>query len=127
MEENKTQSTAIDAYIAGFPAEVQQIMTKIRVVIHEAAPEATEKFSYAMPGFYYHGNLVWFGGHTHHIGFYPGGTGIEAFKAEISAYKWSKGAVQFPLDKPVPYDLITKIVQFRAAENLQKSSLKKKK
>ncbi len=120
MEGKKENPTTIDEYIAQFPEDVQQILFKIRAVIKEAAPEAVERISYQMPGFYQKGNLVWFGAHPHHIGFYPTGSGIEAFKEELSAYKWSKGAVQFPLDKPIPYDLIRKIVTYRVAQNLKK-------
>lgn len=120
MEEKKGHPTTIDEYIAQFPEDVQQIMVKIRAVIKESAPGAVEKISYQMPAFYLKGTLVWFGAHQRHIGFYPTGSGIEAFKAELSAYKSSKGAVQFPLDKPMPYELISKIVKYRVAENLKK-------
>jgi len=120
MDANKGQLTTIDAYIAQFPEDVQQILGKIRTVIKESAPGAVEKISYQMPGFYLNGNLVWFGVHTHHIGFYPTPSGLDAFKKELSAYKSSKGAVQFPLDKPMPYELISKIVKFRVGENLKK-------
>ncbi len=120
MEKNKAAPTTIDAYIAQCPPEVRPILEKIRAVIKEAAPEAVEKISYQMPGFYFHGSLVWFGAHTHHVGFYPTGSGVEAFKDELSAYKTSRGAVQFPLDQPIPYDLIRRIVRFKVAENLKK-------
>lgn len=120
MEEKKGHPTTIDEYIAQFPEDVQQIMVKIRAVIKESAPGAVEKISYQMPAFYLKGTLVWFGAHKSHIGFYPTGSGIEAFKAELSPYKSSKGAVQFPLGKPMPYELIAKIVKFRVAENLKK-------
>ncbi len=120
MEGNKTAPTTIDEYISQCPEDVQPILARIRAVIREAAPGAVEKISYQMPGFYYSGYLVWFGIHAHHIGFYPTGSGIEAFKEELSAYKTSKGAVQFPLDKPIPYELIRKIVKSRVAENLKK-------
>src|SRR4030042_3483856 len=105
----------IDEYIAQFPQDVQQILQKIRKLIKELAPEATEKISYAMPGFYLNGMLVWFAGHDKYIGFYPTGSGIEAFKKEISGYKWSKGAVTLPLDRPIPYELIRKVVKLRSA------------
>ena len=95
------------------------MMGQIRAAIHDAAPGATEKISYAMPGFFLHGRLVWFGGYKRHIGFYPGGSAIEVFKEDISVYKWSKGAVQFPLDKPMPLELIKKIVRFRVEENMK--------
>ena len=120
MENNQTRPTTIDEYIAQFPQEVQQILNKVRAVIKETAPGATEKISYAMPGFYLNGMLVWFAGHAKYIGFYPTGSGIEAFKKEIAGYKWSKGAVQFPLDQPIPYDLIRKMVKFRMGENRKK-------
>jgi uncharacterized protein YdhG (YjbR/CyaY superfamily) len=95
-------------------------MSEIRRVIHEAAPQAVEKISYQIPGFYQNGILVWFGGFTHHIGFYPTGEGIEAFKDEPGGYKTSTGTVQLPLDKPIPYDLIRKIVNYRVEANLKK-------
>ena len=114
----------IDEYIAAFPPEVQERLKAIRQVIHEAAPQATEKISYQMPTFYLNGNLVHFAAFKSHIGFYPAPTGVEAFREEISQYKWSKGAVQFPLDQPVPYDLIRRMTEYRVAENMK---LKKKK
>jgi uncharacterized protein YdhG (YjbR/CyaY superfamily) len=120
MEAKIDQPTTINEYIARFPADVQQILAKIRAVIKETAPEAVEKISYQMPGFYLNGSLVWFGAHSRHIGFYPTGSGIAAFKEELAGYKVSKGAAQFPLDKPMPYDLIARIVKFRVAENLKK-------
>jgi uncharacterized protein YdhG (YjbR/CyaY superfamily) len=120
MEKNDPAPTTVDAYIAQAPQELQPILQKIRAVIKETAPEAVEKISYQMPGFYDHGYLVWFGFHTHHIGFYPTGSGIAAFQDELSAYKTSRGAVQFPLDQPMPYELIRRIVKFRLTENLKK-------
>ena len=89
-------------------------------MIHQAAPEATEKISYQMPTFYLRGNLVHFAAFKHHIGFYPVPSGIAAFEEELAPYKRSKGAVQFPLDQAMPHELISKIVKFRAAENLKK-------
>jgi uncharacterized protein YdhG (YjbR/CyaY superfamily) len=125
MDPKPTPAT-VDEYIAQFPAEIQAKLREIRAVIHAAAPEATEKISYAMPTFYLQGNLVHFAAFKHHIGFYPVPSGIEAFEAELSPYKRSKGAVQFPLDQPLPHDLIARIVDFRAAENQQKAKAKKK-
>ena len=113
----------IDEYIATFPEDIQDILEKMRKVIQEAAPEAEEAISYGMPTFKLHGNLVHFAAYKNHIGFYPAPSGIEAFKEEISEYKSSKGAVQFPLDKPIPYDLVEKIVIFRVKENLEKKEL----
>lgn len=109
----------IDEYITEFPEDIQEILEKMRKVIHDAAPEAEEDISYGMPTFKLHGNLVHFAAYEKHIGFYPAPSGIEAFKEEISEYKSSKGAVQFPLDEAIPYDLVEKIVIFRAKENLR--------
>lgn len=126
MKTQQTLPKTIDEYIAGFPSEVQEILKKIRTTIKDAAPEAEEAIKYGMPTFVFHGNLVYFGAFTHHIGFYPVPTGIEAFKQELSVYKMGKGSIQFPFDKPMPFDLITKIVQFRAIENAERAATKKK-
>jgi uncharacterized protein YdhG (YjbR/CyaY superfamily) len=117
MNTNQTPPTTIDAYIAAFPDEVQTILQEIRRTIHEAAPEATEAISYQMPTFKLHGNLVHFAAFKNHIGFYPAPTGIVEFKEDLSVYKQGKGSVQFPLDRPMPHDLIRRIVQFRVDEN----------
>lgn len=122
--EKKPES--IDEYIAGFPADVQAILEKIRSTIQDAAPEAQETISYQMPTFKLHGNLVHFAGYKNHIGFYPTPSGIEKFQEEIAGYKNAKGSVQFPLDGPIPYDLIAKIVRFRVGENLTKAAGKNK-
>lgn len=113
-------STTIDAYIAGYPEEVQAILQEIRRTIHETAPEATEAISYGMPTFKLHGNLVHFGAFKSHIGFYPVPSGMEAFQEELAAYKQGKGSVQFPLNKPMPLDLIRRIVEFRVQESQAK-------
>jgi uncharacterized protein YdhG (YjbR/CyaY superfamily) len=120
MGEKKGQPTTIDEYIAQFPEDVQQILVKIRAVIKESAPEAVEKISYQMPGFYLNGFLVSFAVWKHHIGFYPRSSGMEASIEELSAYKGTKGSVHFPLDEPMPYELIGKLVKVRVAENLKK-------
>jgi uncharacterized protein YdhG (YjbR/CyaY superfamily) len=120
MEGKGGQPTTIDEYIAQCPEEVQPLLRQIRAVIKEAAPQATEKISYQMPTFFLKGNLVHFAAYKRHIGFYPTPSGIEAFKEEIAAYEWAKGSVQFPLDKPLPYDLIRRIVEFRVEENAKK-------
>ncbi len=117
MDSKKKHPTTIDEYISQCPEEVQPILAKIRAVIRKAAPEAVERISYQMPSFYLKGNLVWFGAYRPYIGFYPTGSGTEAFEKELSVYKRAKGSVQFPLDKPIPYELIGKIVRFRVAEN----------
>jgi len=120
MEGKKGHPTTIDEYITQFPKDMQQILVKIRAVIKESAPEAVEKISYQMPAFYLNGGLVWFGVYKHHIGFYPKTSGMEAFIEELSAYKGTKGSVHFSLDKPIPYELISKIVKVRVAEILKK-------
>ena len=112
----------VDKYIAAFPIEVQILLHQIRNVIKEKAPSATETIKYAMPTYVLRENLVHFAGYKNHIGFYPTPSGIEIFKDEIAKYKWSKGAVQFPIDKPLPLDLIGRIVKFRVDEILKKDS-----
>jgi len=121
-----TKPTDIDEYISGFPKKTQKILEQLRVTIKGAAPQADEIISYGMPAFKLNGMLVWFAAHSKHIGFYPKVSGIEAFKKELSIYKGAKGSVQFPLDKPLPLRLVTKIVKFRVIENLQKAITKKK-
>jgi uncharacterized protein YdhG (YjbR/CyaY superfamily) len=121
------KSKNIDEYIAGFPEDVQEKLQKIRMTIREAAPDAQEKISYQMPTFYLKGNLVHFAAFKNHIGFYPTPTGTEKFQKELSAYKVSKGTARFPLDKPIPFDLITEIVKFRVKENLERTESKQKK
>jgi uncharacterized protein YdhG (YjbR/CyaY superfamily) len=127
MKTNQSRSPKIDAYIAGFPEDVQQILEKIRTTIQKAAPNAEETINYGIPTFTLKGNLVHFAGFKKHIGFYPTPTGIEKFKKELSVYEGAKGSVQFPLDKPIPYGLISKIVKFRVKENLERAAAKGKK
>ena len=116
MDQSKAIQT-IDEYIAQFPADIQERLSTIRQIIRQAAPDASEKISYGMPTFYLNKNLVHFAAFKKHIGFYPAPHGITAFEEELSEYKSSKGAVQFPLSKPLPLDLIKRIVIFRAEEN----------
>lgn len=120
--------TDIDAYIVDFPDDIKQLLEQVRVTVKAAAPQAKEVISYAMPAFKMNTVLVYFAGYAGHIGFYPGAAGIETFKDEFAKrnYKWSKGAVQFPLDQPLPLDLITKIVTFRVKQDLEKAALKGK-
>lgn len=124
METSKSTPKDIDDYIAGFPQDIQAILQKIRQTVKRAAPEATEKISYQMPTFYLNGNLVHFAAFKHHIGFYPTPSGTAKFKKEISGYQAAKGSIQFPLDQPMPYDLIRQIVEFRVKENLAKAKKK---
>lgn len=117
----------IDEYIANFPADVQVILQKVREVVRTAVPTAIETINYGMPTFKLEGNLVHFAAAKNHLGFYPTPSGITAFQAELISYQSSKGAVQFRYDQPIPYELIGKIAQFRANENLAKAAAKKKK
>jgi uncharacterized protein YdhG (YjbR/CyaY superfamily) len=120
-----TRATAgsIDEYIAGFPSATQKVLQEVRALIKASAPDATETISYAMPTFDLNGHhLVHFAGYERHIGFYPVPSGIEAFAEELKAYKRGKGSVQFPLGRPLPTELIRRIVEFRVAENTRKGS-----
>jgi uncharacterized protein YdhG (YjbR/CyaY superfamily) len=121
-----TKPLTIDEYISGFPKETGKKLQQLRTVIKKLAPEATEVISYGMPAFKLKGMLVWFAAHTKHIGLYPRASAIAAFQKELSGYKNAKGSVQFPLDKPLPVELIKRIIQFRIAENEQKVIAKKK-
>lgn len=120
----KVNVSTIDDYIARFPPEIQAILQKIRQIIHENAPEATETISYQMPTFKMKRNLVHFAAFQKHIGLYPTPSGIVAFKDELKPYESGKGSIQFPLNQPIPYDLIKKIVIFRVNEEKTKSTKK---
>lgn len=113
----KQQPKTIDGYIAPFPRDVREKLNKLRSVIRESAPGAEETISYGIPTFKLHGNLVHFAAFKDHIGFYPAPSGITAFEKELSPYKQGKGTVQFPLDEPIPLDLVREIVRFRVKEN----------
>ena len=117
----------IDDYIGSHPANVQKLLKQIRNTIKKAAPGSEEAIKYGIPTFVLNGNLVHFAGYKSHIGFYPAPVGIEAFKEETSKYEAGKGTLQFPLDEPLPLDLITRIVKFRVQQNLEKAKPKKKK
>lgn len=110
----------VNDYIAAQPAELQPLLEQVRATIRKAAPDAEEVISYGMPAYKQHQVLVYFAGYKKHIGFYPTGSGIEAFKDKFTDYKWSKGAVQFPLDAPLPLALITKMVKFRMKDDAQR-------
>lgn len=124
MDSKKASFTSIDEYIATFPEDIQKILQQMRATIHAAAPDAKEKISYQMPTFDLKGNLVHFAAFKNHIGFYPTPSGTEAFKAELARYQAGKGSIQFPLDEPMPLELITRIVKLRVAENLKKAEMK---
>ena len=114
----RSTATSIDEYIAGLPPETQTVLEELRALVRASAPDATETISYAMPTFDLNGrHLVHFAGYEKHIGFYPVPSGVEAFKEELTPYKQGKGSVQFPLGRPLPVDLIRRIVEFRVAEN----------
>jgi uncharacterized protein YdhG (YjbR/CyaY superfamily) len=123
---NREAPKSIDEYIAGFPQDIRETLKKIRETIRAAAPDAEEKISYQMPTFALKGNLVHFAAFKTHIGFYPTASGIEQFKKELSAYDCAKGTVRFPLGKPVPLELISRIVKFRVEENLAIAEEKKR-
>lgn len=120
MKPARSTPATIDEYITGFPVDVQAMLEKLRQTIRKAAPDATEKISYRIPTFYLNGNLVHFAAFEHHIGFYPTSSGVSAFQDELSKYRASKGAIQFPLDEPLPLKLVKKIVEFRVKENTRK-------
>ena len=124
MRTNKKTPENIDEYIANFSKEVQEILQELRATIKNAAPEAEEAISYQIPTFKLRGNLVHFAAYKNHIGFYPTPSGIEKFKKELSAYEGAKGSVKFPIDQPLPFETITKIVKFRVTENLEKGKSK---
>jgi uncharacterized protein YdhG (YjbR/CyaY superfamily) len=116
---------SIDEYIALARPEVRAKLVRLREVIRDAAPSATEKISYGMPTFYLYGNLVHFAAFSKHIGFYPAPSGIEAFKSELAGYAWAKGSVQFPLVQDLPFELIARITRFRVEENMRLATPKK--
>lgn len=127
MSESTSSDVLVDEYISQFPLDVQVKLQALRQIIRDSAPNAVEKISYKMPTYSEHGNLVHFAAYAKHIGFYPGASGIEAFKEELSWYKGAKGSVQFPLDQPLPEELIRRIVEFRVQANAKKALGKKRK
>jgi uncharacterized protein YdhG (YjbR/CyaY superfamily) len=120
MERKKKQANSIDEYVSKFPKQIQDILQKLRQTIKEVAPQAQEAISYQIPTFKLNGNLVHFAAFKDHIGFFPTSSGVAAFERELSEYKTSKGTIRFPLDRPIPFDLVRKIVKFRVKENMQK-------
>lgn len=114
----------IDEYIASFPTETQKILQQLREDLQQMVPDAKQKISYAIPTFTLNGNLIHFAGYKNHIGLYPGGKAVEIFAEDLKEYHTSKGTIQFPIDKPLPMDLIKKIVDFCVAQNLAKTKKK---
>jgi uncharacterized protein YdhG (YjbR/CyaY superfamily) len=127
MRANQTTPRNIDEYIAGFPPDVQKILERVRLTIRRAAPKAEEAIKYRIPAFTLKGNLVYFAAHKNHVGIYPVPKGTKEFQKEISDYKAGKGTIRFPLDRPIPLDLLGKIIKFRVKENLEKAEAKGKK
>jgi len=121
MDRARKDSISIDEYIQSFPEHIRVKLTELRKLIHEIAPEATEKISYKIPTFYLKENLVHFAAYARHIGLYPTSTGVTNFAAELAKYKTTRGAIQFPIEEPLPVELIRKIVEFRVREVLAKS------
>jgi uncharacterized protein YdhG (YjbR/CyaY superfamily) len=117
--------TTIDEYIRIFPSDVQSTLEQLREIIHEIAPKAEETIKYGIPTFTLKGNLVHFGAYESHIGFYPTPSAIEAFEEELSPYEHSKGTIRFPIDKPVPFDLVRRMVRFRMKELLEAGKKRK--
>ncbi len=126
METPSNKFITVDEYFSSLPISVKKLMQTMRKTIKQAAPQAEEVISYNMPAFKLNGILVYYAAYNKHIGFYPTASGIEIFKKELSGYKWAKGSIQFPLDKPLPLELIIKIVKFRVAKNLEKVNAKVK-
>jgi len=124
MQHDQSGFHSIDEYIATFPEDIQALLEAVRATIKAAAPDAEERISYQMPTFALNGNLVYFAALKKHIGFYPTSSGIEAFKDELSRYEVTKGSVKFANSQPLPMELISKIVQFRVAENLRRAAAK---
>jgi uncharacterized protein YdhG (YjbR/CyaY superfamily) len=116
----------VDEYFSALSPDAKNILKQVRNTIKQAAPQAPEVISYNMPAVKMHGILVYYAAHTEHIGFYPTASPIEVFKDELSTYKCSKGAIQFPIDKPMPLDLISKIVRFRVQQDQAKAKKKKR-
>ncbi|HUX37365.1 MAG TPA: DUF1801 domain-containing protein [Rectinemataceae bacterium] len=121
----KDESEEVEAYIGQFPEATRTILQRLRATIREAAPGAEERISYRMPAYFLDGPLVYYGAYARHVGFYPTGSGIEAFAAELSAYKHDKGSIQFPLDKALPYELVARITKFKVQDNARRVAEKR--
>lgn len=124
METTSKKFATVDEYVSGTPEPGKTKLKELRSLIRKIVPEASEVISYSMPAFRMYGVLVWYAAYKNHIGFYPSSSGIEAFRTELSAYKWAKGSVQFPMNEPLPVKLITRMVTFRKKEDLQKQESK---
>ncbi len=120
----KKAAADIDEYIAGFPTKIQKILQKVRKTIQKAAPDAAEAISYAIPTFKLNGNLVHFAGYQNHVGFYPAPQGVAEFEVDMARYGAGKGTARFPLDEPIPYELIARITTFRVGKNMERAAAK---
>lgn len=127
MAEKRPQANNVDEYIAWFPPEVQAELVKIRALIRETVPDAEERISYGIPGYYQKGQVIFFGAFPQHISVYPAPWGVAEFQADLDKYQKGKGTLQFPLGQPIPYDLIRRVAQYRLAENLKKKPERKRK
>lgn len=127
MKSAKKAPQTVAEYIGGFPKEMQKHLKAMRAAVRKGAPKATEKISYGLAAYSFEGPLAYFGGHTRHVGFYAMPSAMKVFAKELASYKTTKGGIQFPLDRPVPSALVTKMVKFRVKEQLAKAALKKKK
>src|SRR5437868_9135359 len=127
MESTSRKFKTVDEYFSMFPATTKNILMELRETIRQAAPQAEELISYNIPAFKFHGVLVYYAAYERHIGFYPTASPMRVFKKELADYKTSKGAIQFPIGKPIPTALVKKIVKFRMNENLEKERMKAKK
>lgn len=117
MVKDEKAPESIDEYIGRYPVEIQEVLTHLRTIVHEAAPDVQEKMSWGIPTFVLNGNLVHFAVNKHHIGLYPGPRAVEAFGEKLAGYKTTKGTIQFPLRAPIPYDLVQEIVEFCVNRN----------
>lgn len=127
MKTNSTPPQTMDDYIAGFPPDVQAILTQVRTTIKQAAPKAEETLKYKIPTFTLKGNLVSFAAYKHHIGLYPAPTGTQKFNKALSVYRTAKSSVRFPLDQPIPFDLISQLVKFRVKDQLKRAETRQTK
>ena len=126
MKATSTKFKTVDEYLSSLPANTKSILKELRKTIKQAAPQAEELISYNMPAFKLHGGLIWYAAWKEHISLYPRTSRMEAFIKELSEYEGSKGTIKFPIDRPMPFDLISKIVKFRVRENLEKTKAKAK-
>ncbi|MCU0510860.1 MAG: DUF1801 domain-containing protein [Anaerolineae bacterium] len=127
MGEKRPAAASVDEYIASFPEETQAELIKIRALIRETLPEAEERISYGIPGYYQNGQVIFFAGFARHISVYPAPDSVEEFKEDLDKYQKGKGTFQFPLGQPIPYDLIRRTAEYRLAQNLSKKKTPRRK